>query len=115
MATAHKDRHKSIHHLSARNHDGTGWIESISNLTEENPATALLAETIGATVKVNNECLGVSVRSGQGYTDLICLSSRRCGADGQSICSVDASSHEGGGCRWMKMEERAHWRLSKPR
>eukprot|EP00884_Botryococcus_braunii_P019205 jgi/Botrbrau1/5969/Bobra.104_1s0001.1 len=51
MATSHKDRHKGVHHLSTRNHDGTGWIESISNLTEENPATALLAENLDATLK----------------------------------------------------------------
>lgn len=43
-----KDRHKTVHHLSARNYDGTGWIESISNLTEENPATGLLIDKSAA-------------------------------------------------------------------
>lgn len=45
---AQKDRHKAVHHLSARNYDGTGWIESISNLTEENPATGLLIDKSAA-------------------------------------------------------------------
>ena len=34
-------RHKTAHHLSSRT-DAHGWVESISNLTENTPATELM-------------------------------------------------------------------------
>jgi hypothetical protein len=52
MAAPHRDKHKVVHHLSARNQESTGWIESISSLTEENPATKLLLQEEVIAVKV---------------------------------------------------------------
>ncbi len=45
MATSvnSKERHKAVHHLSARS-DGHGWVESIARLTDENAATTLLQQ-----------------------------------------------------------------------
>ena len=42
-SSASKERHKTVHHLSARS-DGQGWVESIARLTDENAATHLLQQ-----------------------------------------------------------------------
>jgi hypothetical protein len=42
-------RHRpGFHHLSSKHADGAGWVEGITNLTEEQPATELLSERLTA-------------------------------------------------------------------
>lgn len=43
MSNAHA-KHRAVHHLNATSHEANGWVEGITSLNEDQPATQLLAD-----------------------------------------------------------------------